>query len=66
MSNLGPVFYLRFFGERVFVLNSRSAASDILEKRSSTSSARPVNMVVAADLYVTFGRTIIFVLIFDT
>ncbi|KAI0035654.1 cytochrome P450 [Vararia minispora EC-137] len=46
----GPIFSLRFYSERVFILNTQAIASDILDKRSNTSAARPENMVVAADL----------------
>ncbi|KAI0035650.1 hypothetical protein K488DRAFT_18409, partial [Vararia minispora EC-137] len=47
----GPIVYLRFFNERVFVLNTQAAANDILQKKSATASSRPDNMVLASDLY---------------
>ena len=48
----GPVVYLNFLGERVFVLNSQQAATDILEKNMNAYAGRPQNMVMASELYV--------------
>ena len=48
----GPIVYLNFLGERVFVLNSQQAATDILEKHMNTYAGRPQNMVMASELYV--------------
>nr|VWO98258.1 Cytochrome P450 monooxygenase CYP52X1 [Ganoderma boninense] len=46
----GPVLYLSFLGERVFVLNSQQAGVDILEKNMNVYSGRPRNMVMASEL----------------
>ncbi|TBU28336.1 cytochrome P450 [Dichomitus squalens] len=46
----GPILYLNFLGERVFILNSQQAAVDILEKNMNVYSDRPRNMVMASEL----------------
>ncbi|KIP07466.1 hypothetical protein PHLGIDRAFT_13173 [Phlebiopsis gigantea 11061_1 CR5-6] len=46
----GPILYLNFLGQRVFVINSQQAAADILEKSMNTYSDRPRNMVMASEL----------------
>ncbi|CEL59155.1 O-methylsterigmatocystin oxidoreductase OS=Aspergillus flavus GN=ordA PE=3 SV=2 [Rhizoctonia solani AG-1 IB] len=45
------IVYLKIFGQRIIVLNSIEAASDLLDKRSAISSDRPVfPMVTDPDL----------------
>lgn len=50
----GPIFTLNFLGQRVFVLNSHKVVSDMLEKNMKAYAGRPVNMVMASELYVSF------------
>lgn len=51
-SSVGPLFCLHFLGERLFVINSREVAADILEKNMNIYTGRPQNMVMASELYV--------------
>lgn len=49
-ASLGDLIYLRVLGNPILVLNSATAVSDLLEKRSGNYSSRPVRTMVV-ELY---------------
>jgi hypothetical protein len=52
LSTSGDIIYIYVFGNPILVLNSAAAASDLLEKRGSNYSSRPVRTMVT-ELCVT-------------
>ena len=43
---IGDIIYMYTFGNPIIIINSAQAATDLLEKRSSNYSSRPVRTMV--------------------
>lgn len=48
----GPIFTLKFLGQRIILLNSHKAVVDLLEKKKAVYAGRPENMIMASELSV--------------
>ncbi|TFY51509.1 hypothetical protein EVG20_g10968, partial [Dentipellis fragilis] len=47
----GPIFYLNLLGKNVFVINTHRVAEQVLEKNINSYAHRPLDMVMASELY---------------